>query len=94
MMKRDVYAALASASLIGLAAATYAEAEDVGCCQVECRGPNTVGVRLDDAKASECGVTSKECVATWSAEPCPKGEGPGVPGAGFGSEVEDEAPAR
>ena len=81
MMKRDVYAALASVTLSLLGAATV-KAEDVGCCRVECRGPNTVRVTLNDSMASECQPSSQECSATWSAESCPKGEGPGVPGVG------------
>src|SRR4030095_7558503 len=52
MMKRVLYASVASAAITLAARATYAAAEDVGCCRVECRGPNTVRVTLNDTMAS------------------------------------------
>jgi hypothetical protein len=98
MMKRDlVYAALAGAAVAFTAAATSARGEDagdVGCCWVECRGPDTVRVTVNETTAAECQASSPECVPTWSAEPCPTG-GPGVPGAaGFGVRREDTPPAQ
>src|SRR5262245_30987928 len=73
MVKRVLCASVASAAMTLAAPATYAVAEDVGCCRVECRGPNTVDVTLHDTIASECQPSSQECSATWSAEACPKG---------------------
>jgi hypothetical protein len=94
-MKRVLYASVASAAITLAAPATYAAPEDVGCCRVECRGPNTVRVTLNDTIASECEIGSQECSATWSAESCPKGRGAGVPGgAGFGIQREDDLPAQ
>lgn len=94
MMKRDLYAALAIAAMTLAVPATYAAAEDLGCCRVECRGPNTGRVTLNDTIASECQGSSQDCSATWSAESCPKGQGPGVPGGGFGIQREDDPPAQ
>jgi hypothetical protein len=95
-MKRVLYASVASAAITLAAPATYAAAEDVGCCRVECSGPNTVRVTLNETIASECEVGSQECSATWSAESCPAmGQGPGVPGGGsFEIHREDAPPAQ
>ena len=83
-MRRVVCASVASAAIALAASATYAAAEDVGCCREECRGPNTMRVMLNETIASECQPSSDECSTTWTGEPCPKGQGPGVPGgAGF-----------
>ena len=82
MMRRVVCASVASAAIALAASATYAAAEDVGCCRVECRGPNTMRVMLNETIASECQPSSDECSTTWTGEPCPKGQGPGVPGGG------------
>ena len=95
MVKRVLCASVASAAMTLAVPATYAVAEDGGCCRVECRGPNTVDVTLHDTIASECQPSSQECSATWSAEACPKGQGPGVPGgARFRIQREDAPPAQ
>lgn len=97
MMKRVLCVSVTTAAMTFATPATYAIAEDVGCCRVECRGPNTMRVTLNDTIASECQASSQECSATWGAEPCPKGQGAGVAGdgaGGFGIQREDPPPAQ
>jgi hypothetical protein len=94
MMKRDLGAVLAGATL--LAVSPYVRAEDVGCCRTECRDANRVGVRLTATAPSECQTSAQGCRAEWSAGPCPGARvGAGRPfGADESDESEDDPPAQ
>jgi hypothetical protein len=95
MMKRDLCAVLAGATLV--AASPYARAEDVGCCRTECHDANRVRMGLTATVPSECQTSAQGCRAEWSAGPCPGGArvGAGRPfGADESDESEDDPPAQ
>jgi hypothetical protein len=76
-----------------LVAVPYARAEDVGCCKIECHGPNGGGVRVTEATQSTCEASAQGCRAEWSVEPCQGAAVGGAVGAD-GGEREDDPPAQ
>jgi len=84
-MTRDVCAVLVGVAMMVTLGATSAtvRAEDLGCCRIECSGPNGRRVIVTETTASECQTSSLECRAEWSGDPCP-----GVP-AGAAGDAQD-----